>query len=222
MFNKSKLGTFYNTTVYVHNSFYFILIFFLIDIIIFFNDGIFNLFVLIFLHISVLLHEFGHLFAAKKLKFETGDILLTPVGGMASINYYSQYNNHIENDEIIISITGPIVSFILAIFFFSLDILIYNSEFLEKIGYLNLMLGTFNLLPIFPLDGGRIFRAFATKFGVKKGIKLSEIITILTIICVIGYSLFIELNIFLVILMTIVFFLFIHQNNMDKKLKLGV
>ena len=109
----------------------------------------------------VLLHELGHSLVAQSFGIHVLDITLWPLGGMARMSEIPE-NSRIEA---LIAIAGPAVNFTLAglgllvlttglaLGFASPDLLVYF------IGA-NVVQGTFNLLPAFPMDGGRIFRAF--------------------------------------------------------------
>ena len=113
-----------------------------------------------FFYISILIHEIAHIVTALLLKVNVTELLLMPFGACAS------YNERISSKkEIIISIAGPLMSLLVS--FFSKDILISN---------VNLVIMILNLIPIYPLDGGRIQKNFLEiKYGYNKGIKISQI-----------------------------------------------
>lgn len=121
-----------------------------------------NLELFIIFYISILLHEMAHIIVALLLKVDVTELMLMPVGVCAF------YNEDIKpKKEIFISLAGPFMSFILSIF--CKDILISN---------INLSIMIMNLIPIYPLDGGRIQKSyFSLKYGVKKGIQRSQIIS---------------------------------------------
>jgi Zn-dependent protease len=110
----------------------------------------------------VLLHELGHCLAARQRGIGVERILLFPFGGMAQFNRIPRS----AADELYITIAGPAVNFILAGLFYGLlysglaDTLPPNlAHPLAFLAWINLLLGLFNLLPVFPMDGGRILRA---------------------------------------------------------------
>lgn len=104
---------------------------------------------------SVVLHEFGHIFAARRCGQQTGDIYLLPIGGMAQVKIDSDDWRH----EFYIALTGPTVSLILACLFGFVSCYV-SSDALETLYYGNFMLFLFNIcLPIFPMDGGRLLRS---------------------------------------------------------------
>ena len=116
--------------------------------------------------LGVTLHELGHCVVARRKGLEVRDILLTPIGGIAFV----AGPVHSPRDEMQIAIAGPLVSFALAIpgallFAGSLFVGFPEAALLPLIVLLipNLSLGVFNLLPAFPMDGGRVLRAVLTE-----------------------------------------------------------
>jgi Zn-dependent protease len=113
----------------------------------------------IFFFISIVLHELGHAIIAKKYKLKVKRITLFVFGGVAEISKEPPKSSA----EFWIAIAGPITSFILAgIFYLSTILFIQNQYLLASFRYLaliNFILAIFNLIPGFPLDGGRIFRS---------------------------------------------------------------
>jgi Zn-dependent protease/CBS domain-containing protein len=109
--------------------------------------------------ISILLHEFGHSIIAIKYKLKVRRITLFVFGGVAEISKEPPKSSA----EFWIAIAGPITSFILAAIFYLLAKLFEQSQYLmasfRYLALINFILAIFNLIPGFPLDGGRIFRA---------------------------------------------------------------
>ena len=116
------------------------------------------------LFLSVALHEVGHSLVAMRKGGRVREILLLPIGGMARLERLSPR----PRDEIRIAAAGPAVSGVLALLFFALALgaswigLGFFTAILFWLAAINLMLALFNLLPSFPMDGGRIFRAWLT------------------------------------------------------------
>jgi Zn-dependent protease len=108
---------------------------------------------------SVILHELGHSVVAQHYKITVVSITLFIFGGVARIG--REPSKAIE--EFNIAIAGPIVSALLSGGFYSLTLLFPDREMVGALagwlGFINIWLAGFNLLPGFPLDGGRIFRA---------------------------------------------------------------
>jgi Zn-dependent protease len=108
---------------------------------------------------SVLFHELSHSVVAMHYKIRVASITLFLFGGVARIG--REPSKAIQ--EFNIAIAGPISSYFLCAFFFGLTLIFpYNDAFQalgQWLAWINLTVATFNLLPGFPLDGGRIFRA---------------------------------------------------------------
>ena len=114
----------------------------------------------------VLLHEFGHAFAARAFGIATPDITLLPIGGVARLTRIPDK----PWQELVVAIAGPLVNVVIAA---ALIFVVHRSAELEQLQYLesprvellsklasvNVMLVLFNLIPAFPMDGGRVLRA---------------------------------------------------------------
>ena len=114
----------------------------------------------------VLAHELGHSVAAQRYGVQVMDITLLPIGGLARMASIPRE----PRQEFWIAVAGPAVNFVLAPLLFGahrllegapapLEILTAKGFLLGKLALLNVGMGLFNLLPAFPLDGGRILRA---------------------------------------------------------------
>lgn len=114
----------------------------------------------------VTLHELGHALAAKKFRIKTRDITLLPIGGVAQMESIPEK----PREELIVAVAGPAVNFVIFIvLFFALPRpaspemeQIQNigpANFLYALMIVNMWLALFNLIPAFPMDGGRVFRA---------------------------------------------------------------
>jgi Zn-dependent protease len=116
------------------------------------------------LFVSVLVHELGHSVVAKGYGMSVPRIVLFIFGGVSEISAEPPS----AAAEFWIAIVGPVVSFVLAAFFWEIEPLFAWSPQLfalvKYLAYLNLILGVFNLIPGFPLDGGRVFRAVVWRF----------------------------------------------------------
>lgn len=115
---------------------------------------------------AVILHELAHSFVAQKKGYSLNKFFLMPYGAGLS------FNQHFvdEKDEIIIASAGPIFSFCIALFFTAVWWIFPTSYvFTETFVWANVVTGTLNLLPAYPLDGGRILTSFLTlKNGSRK------------------------------------------------------
>ncbi|HEX2098975.1 MAG TPA: site-2 protease family protein [Rubrobacteraceae bacterium] len=131
--------------------------------------------VILALFVCVLLHEFGHSLVAQRLGLEVPDITLLPIGGLARLKALPDK----PFDEVKIAIAGPLVNVVLAPIFFAVAFLLGTDQLvnvLERGGSLgqvffflsliNIFLAVFNLIPAFPMDGGRVLRGLlATRVG---------------------------------------------------------
>lgn len=125
------------------------------------------IFITILFFVSVLLHELAHAFAAKLENVEVVEIVLHPFGGLARMRRAPDT----PRAEFRIALAGPAASFLLSLGFFAL-MAISNALGLTLlaplfffIALLNFLLAIFNMFPGYPLDGGRVFRAFLWKRG---------------------------------------------------------
>lgn len=118
------------------------------------------------LFLCVLLHEFGHVLAARQFGIATPDITLLPIGGIARLAKMPRK----PSQELIVAIAGPAVNVVIAALLFlvvrtpatpATDLLTFNSlnDLLFALMVINLWLVVFNMIPAFPMDGGRVLRA---------------------------------------------------------------
>lgn len=114
----------------------------------------------------VLLHEFGHALAASEFGIKTPDITLLPIGGVARLSRLPDK----PWQELVVAIAGPVVNVVIAavlIFVIHGTTGILQIERLEnpriellgKLASINVMLVLFNMIPAFPMDGGRVLRS---------------------------------------------------------------
>jgi len=109
----------------------------------------------------VVLHELGHSFTAMHYGIRVRRILLMPIGGMAELDSIPRQPSR----ELLITLAGPAVNFAIAAVLWALvgaggdDYPADAMGFGQLLLHANLLMGCFNLLPVFPMDGGRILRA---------------------------------------------------------------
>jgi Zn-dependent protease len=116
--------------------------------------------------VCVTLHELGHCFTAMAFGVRVRRILLMPIGGMAEFEDMPRRPLY----ELLVTLAGPAVNFVIAGIlwlcvarpasgWFATEFPATATGFAQMLLAWNIMMGCFNLLPIFPMDGGRIFRA---------------------------------------------------------------
>jgi Zn-dependent protease len=126
-----------------------------------------SLLFLLAVFVCITLHEFGHALTASRFGIRAKNIVLLPIGGIASIEKFPDN----PRQELAISIAGPLVNLAIAgilWLFIPNQSLIENEDhmtimhghdFIYNLRIVNIALAVFNLIPAFPMDGGRILRA---------------------------------------------------------------
>jgi Zn-dependent protease len=129
----------------------------------------------------VLLHEFGHVFAARRYGVQTPDITLLPIGGVARLERIPEK----PSEELVVALAGPAVNVVIAAVLFlvlgglpSMDdgTQVQNPGvgLLGRLAWVNISLVVFNLIPAFPMDGGRVLRALlAARLGYARGTRIA-------------------------------------------------
>jgi Zn-dependent protease/CBS domain-containing protein len=131
--------------------------------------------VILLLFACVVLHEFGHAFAAKAFGINTPDITLLPIGGVARLERMPEE----PIQELIIAAAGPAVNLIIALcLFLTGGSFVYpptaGSSLNDVLLTINVVLLLFNLLPAFPMDGGRVLRALlATRLSYARATQIA-------------------------------------------------
>ncbi len=164
-----KLGRFAGIDVYVHATFLL-----LIGWVAYsywvqsqtLNAVLIGILFILALFACVVLHEYGHALTARRYGIKTRDITLYPIGGVARLERMP--DKPIE--ELWVALMGPAVNVVIAAILFAVLALtgqlaslnlqtMASGSFLVRLLYINVILVLFNLIPAFPMDGGRVLRA---------------------------------------------------------------
>jgi Zn-dependent protease len=206
MWRSWKLGSAFGIDVYFHWS-----SLLLPALVIFLNWGHGGLPLAVYLGVLVLgifacviLHELGHALMARQFGIRTRDITLYPIGGIARLERMSDR----PLEEICIALAGPAVNVVIAFMLAGMLLLSLTMVSLEQLvhgslganlllGLLlaNMMLAGFNMLPAFPMDGGRVLRALlaiplgqlrATEIAARVGMALAVVLSVLPLLTAVG------------------------------------
>ena len=147
-----RIGKIWGIDINLHWTFLMLMLLFLV-----LSEKIFIIFLLLF--VCVLIHELAHSFTSIKNGIKVREIVLTPIGGASMIDQ-ADINPRVEFN---IAVVGPLMSFLLGGIFGIFVIFSRQGTLtfmLQILFELNIALGVLNILPAFPLDGGRVFRSY--------------------------------------------------------------
>ncbi len=163
----------------------------------------------LYYYLFVILHEFSHIIMAILLNVDIAEITLLPIGVNAT------YKDSLEKNvykEILISLAGPAASFLFALF-------LKDKTYVM----MNIVIGIFNLIPIYPFDGGKIICGFlCIIFGDKRGKNISRYLTkvFLLLVLIIGMIIIMLFkNYYVLILMVYVIYIAKEEFKKDELLK---
>lgn len=171
-----RLGKVAGINIFIHWTFSLLLLFIIFNNIragYNYTQILWSLLFILSIFFTVVLHELGHALTAKKFKIITRDITLLPIGGLARLEKIPEK----PREEWLVAIAGPMVNLAIAliVYFFvqfpkgeEVELLmkegINGQNFLLMFFMVNIWLSVFNLLPAFPMDGGRVLRATLSHF----------------------------------------------------------
>ncbi len=135
---------------------------------------------LLSLFACVVLHEFGHILMARRFGVRTPDVILLPIGGVARLERIPSE----PSQEFLIAIAGPVVTLAIALLLYlglalagsppHLGWIAPEQSLFDFLFRANVLLLAFNLIPAFPMDGGRMLRAFlASRLGLVRGTRVA-------------------------------------------------
>jgi stage IV sporulation protein FB len=139
-----------------------------------------TLFVVTFF-LCILLHEFGHIAMARRFGVRTPDVILLPIGGVARLERIPEE----PKQELLIALAGPAVTLVIILFLLLVTVLLgqpltvtdpfsEHGAFTVRLLETNLLVLLFNLVPAFPLDGGRVLRALlAFRLGLARATQIA-------------------------------------------------
>jgi len=177
-----RLFRFAGVTVYLHFTWFLVAAYFITSLVRNYRSPIWAVYEYVALFVIVLLHEFGHALACRSVGGEADRIILWPLGGIAFVNPPQRPGATLWSIA-----AGPLVNvaiipiWALIIFLFRQSTSCYAApdacRFLVEIRYINYGLLIFNLLPVYPLDGGQIVRSLLWfPFGRIRSLQIASVI----------------------------------------------
>lgn len=203
-----KVGTLFNVPIYLTVDFriYFGVLFGLSAIFESIPEALYLAGILGTIYGCVVIHEYAHIFMARHYGVDTNSITILILGGVADL----QDIPHKGLQEFWVAIVGPMSNIVLACLFYmgamlqGLDptfMFNFNESFLLSAGSFNVIMAGFNLLPAFPMDGGRIFRSLiGLKMDFVNATKYAFFVGLATSVGMLYYAIFIDLHIFMILI----------------------
>ena len=169
-----RVGTVQGIPIRLHSTFFLITGFYFLSSLISYGwaAAIESAILILILFGSVFLHEMGHALVARRYGIGTRNITLHLLGGFASI----EREPKVPRQEVAIALAGPAVNVILSIM--SLPLVLADVPLALEVAAINLLMGVFNLVPAYPMDGGRVLRAILnSRYGYEEATRLSFKVT---------------------------------------------
>jgi Zn-dependent protease/CBS domain-containing protein len=184
MKNSFKIGSAWGIPIELHVTF--ILLIAAVFVLSLPTQQFYTFFIVLFLFVFVVFHELAHSVIARHYGIKVRKIILYPIGGVSEIEEIPDN----PSEEWRMAIAGPLTSLVLGFVLLAVGVIFFpqlfkiaifvsvTGNFLFDLATLNILLGVFNLIPAFPMDGGRVFRALlaermkysdATRYAVNLG-----------------------------------------------------
>ena len=171
-----KIGRLVGIDVYIHATFLLLVGFIVVAAWMESHDTARTLFAVFFVLVifaCIVLHELGHALTARRFGIRTRDIVLLPIGGVARLERMPEE----PNQELLVALAGPAVNVVIASGLYAVLLALgriptlrqaatiswTGHDFLPSLMAVNVWLVLFNLIPAFPMDGGRVLRALLAK-----------------------------------------------------------
>jgi Zn-dependent protease len=160
-----KIGSIWGIPIELH--FTFILLIAAVLILSIPTQQFYTFFIVLFLFVFVVFHELAHSIIARHYGIKVRKIILYPIGGVSEIEEITDN----PSQEWRMAVAGPLTSVVLGVALLAVSLVTstqaftistftkITGNFLTDLATLNILLGAFNLIPAFPMDGGRVFRA---------------------------------------------------------------
>jgi Zn-dependent protease/CBS domain-containing protein len=162
-----RIGRPFGITIYVHATFLLLLLWVgLVNLPLGVRAALDGVALTVAVFATVVLHELSHALTARRFGIRTREIVLLPIGGVSSLERMPDK----PTQELVITLAGPATNVAIALLLFGLirvrggalalsSLQVTGGPFLTKFMWINVSLAVFNLLPAFPMDGGRVLRA---------------------------------------------------------------
>ena len=189
-----KIGSAWGIPIEIHITFILLMV---LEFVLSFPQ-LYFFFIILLLFVFVVIHELSHSLVARHYKIKVRKIVLYPIGGVSEIEEIPES----PSVEWRMAAAGPLTSFAIGLVLLGLGqimtirvpvmpLIIATGNMMLELAQLNILLGAFNLIPAFPMDGGRVFRAFlaekmkfsdATKYAAFIGRLLGVFMTVFGIL----------------------------------------
>jgi Zn-dependent protease len=164
-----KIARFWGIDIYMHVTFLLIILWVAVSYLVQLHNwaaALGGVLFILALFLCVILHEYGHALTARRYGIRTRDITLYPIGGVARLERIPER----PIEELWVALAGPAVNVLIAAVLFAVlaatgglpslrELTLASSNFRVRLLAVNVLLAAFNLLPAFPMDGGRVLRA---------------------------------------------------------------